>query len=180
MCRARPHGAFTPAAVSDRLSRATFGLQDNNTSTSSGSSSTDIVRLPGSSDGGSARQQTPGLAALRAQLGLAPQTATAVGASIGSTATGSSASAFMAPGMVLQQLADLGRQLLCDNNSSSSLPADVLVSAARQHLMSGAVMQLHLPQVALLLADYQHLAADYLERQMLTRCAVFASFDVLS
>lgn len=94
------------------------------------------------------------------QLGLKPITA----------ATAAAGPA-MTPGAVLQQLAALGQQLLGDgDSSSSSLPPDVLVSAARQHLMSSAVMQLQVPQVALLLADYQHLAADHLEKQMMSRC----------
>lgn len=53
--------------------------------------------------------------------------------------------------------------------TSSSIPPDVLVSAARQHLMSSEVGQLQLPQVALLLADYQHLAAVHYEQQLLQR-----------
>lgn len=106
---------------------------------------------------------------LRAQLGL----------SAASVHTGNPGSGpFEAPGLVLQKLAALGQQLLGVNsstdaiNSSSGgdqLPPDVLVSAARQHLMSAAVVQLQLPQVELLLADYQHLAADECERQLLSR-----------
>jgi hypothetical protein len=65
----------------------------------------------------------------------------------------------MAPGVVLQELARLGQQLLRDDGgaggssdggsftSRSSIPPDVLVSAARQHLMSSAVAQLHVAQV---------------------------------
>ncbi|WIA20924.1 hypothetical protein OEZ85_005266 [Tetradesmus obliquus] len=42
-------------------------------------------------------------------------------------------------------------------------------AASSQHLMSSAVAQLHVAQVALLLADYQHLAATYFEHQLLAR-----------
>jgi hypothetical protein len=91
----------------------------------------------------------------------------------------------------LQELAALGQQLLLESDrapwpqqqqhpplgttgsgsfaANSSIPTDVLVSAARQHLMSAEVMQLRLPQVALLLADYQQLAASYYAHAMLSR-----------
>lgn len=68
----------------------------------------------------------------------------------------------------MQGLALLGQQLLSDGGEGS-LPADVLVAAARQHLMSATAMQLKLPHVALLLADYQQLAASYYAHTMLAR-----------
>jgi hypothetical protein len=66
----------------------------------------------------------------------------------------------------------LGQQLLGDvggNSDHGSIAADVLVAAGRQHLMSSAVAELKLPQVALLLADYQQLASSFYEQQMLSR-----------
>jgi hypothetical protein len=53
--------------------------------------------------------------------------------------------------------------------SNNNIPTDVLVAAARQHLMSAEVLQLRLPHVALLLADYQQLAASYYAHMMLSR-----------
>lgn len=79
----------------------------------------------------------------------------------------------------------LGQQLLGDGDilaapqgvvaaagafaSSSSIPTEVLVAAARQHLMSAEAPQLRLPHVVLLLADYQQLAASYYAHMMLSR-----------
>ena len=81
----------------------------------------------------------------------------------------------------------LGQQLLSDSGgaiggvplgattsgsfaANTSIPPDVLVAAARQHLMSAEVTALRLPHVALLLADYQQLAASYYAHKMLSRC----------
>jgi hypothetical protein len=123
------------------------------------------------SSSGTSRQTNPALAALRTQLGLPavpqqPPVVTMTGASASAIAVAGSAAApaaaaapCMAPGVVLQELARLGQQLLGDEGSaggstdggsftsSSSIPPDVLVSAARQHLMSSAVAQLHVAQV---------------------------------
>lgn len=79
----------------------------------------------------------------------------------------------------------LGQQLLSDGGtaaasfggigaagafaSNSSIPTDVLVAAARQHLMSADAPQLTLSHVVLLLADYQQLAASYYAHMMLSR-----------
>jgi hypothetical protein len=43
------------------------------------------------------------------------------------------------------------------------------VTAARQHLMSAEALQLQIPHVTLLLADYQQLAASYHAHLMLSR-----------
>ena len=75
-------------------------------------------------------------------------------------------------------LAELGRQLLLGSSGTAAddetaaLGFEVLVSAARQHLMSAAPDHLSVGQVLLLAADYAGLAAYGLERQLLTRCAV--------
>jgi hypothetical protein len=84
----------------------------------------------------------------------------------------------------LQELTVLGQQLLGDGgttaapqggasaaaaSTSSSIPADVLVAAARQHLMSAETAQLHVRHVVLLLADYQQLAASYYAHMMLSK-----------
>lgn len=53
--------------------------------------------------------------------------------------------------------------------SNNSIPTEVLVTAARQHLMSVEALQLQIPHVALLLADYQQLAASYHAHLMLSR-----------
>lgn len=84
----------------------------------------------------------------------------------------------------LQELAALGQQLLTEgggalgavglgaatSGSNNSIPTDVLVAAARQHLMAAEASQLQLSHVALLLADYQQLAASYYAHMMLSRC----------
>lgn len=85
---------------------------------------------------------------------------------------------------VVQDLAVLGSQLLTVGGSTpaglgatalgsfalnNSIPTDVLVAAARQHLMSAEALQLQLHHVALLLADYQQLAASYYAHMMLSR-----------
>jgi hypothetical protein len=75
----------------------------------------------------------------------------------------------------LQELAALGHQLLIDGGGGPSatapdgLPAEVLIAAARQHLMATDALQLQLRHVALLLADYQELAASYYAHMMLSR-----------
>lgn len=87
----------------------------------------------------------------------------------------------------LQELTTLGQQLLSDGRSAAAssqdsgsagaaghasnnnIPTDLLVAAARQHLMSAEVLQLRLPHVTLLLADYQQLAASYYAHMMLSR-----------
>jgi hypothetical protein len=127
------------------------------------------VQRAGSSNTAS-QQANPAVAALRAQLGLpavpqqpsvvAPAGASASAAAVAASASAAAAAPCMVPGVVLQELARLGQQLLGDDGStggstdgaggftsSSSIPPDVLVSAARQHLMSSAVAQLHVAQV---------------------------------
>ena len=73
-------------------------------------------------------------------------------------------------------LAELGRQLLLGGGSGAAVDEaaadvgfEVLVSAARQHLMSAAPDQLTVGQALLLAADYAGLAGYGLERQLLTR-----------
>lgn len=87
----------------------------------------------------------------------------------------------------LQELAALGQQLLTAGGgalgavglgaaasgsfaNNNSISTDVLVAAARQHLMAAEAARLHLSHVALLLADYQQLAASYYAHMMLSRC----------
>lgn len=53
--------------------------------------------------------------------------------------------------------------------ANTGLSTEVLVAAARQHLMAVDVQELRLPQVALLLSDYQQLAASYHASVMLSR-----------
>jgi hypothetical protein len=61
--------------------------------------------------------------------------------------------------------------------SNSSIPTEVLVTAARQHLMSAEALQLQIPHVALLLADYQQLAASYHAHLMLSRWVGYATSE---
>lgn len=88
------------------------------------------------------------------------------------------------PSFCLQELAALGHQLLTDGGGDSgallggpvlaapgSLPTEVLIAAARQYLMATEVLQLRLRHVAVLLADYQELAASYSAHMMLSRWA---------
>ena len=80
----------------------------------------------------------------------------------------------LAAGHVVGGLGDLGRELLLAGGGSSDAEAaalglEVLVSAARQHLMSADPDGLTIPQVQLMAADYAALAAFGLERQLLTR-----------
>jgi hypothetical protein len=139
-------------------------------------------RAGSSSATAASSQINPAVAALRVQLGLPavpqqPPVAAPAGASTSAAAVAASASAAaaapcMAPGVVLQELARLGQQLLGDDGStggstdgggsftsSSSIPPDVLVSAARQHLMSSAVAQLHVAQVGVRLHERLRLVA---------------------
>lgn len=86
---------------------------------------------------------------------------------------------------LMQELAMLGQHLLSDSlgeaaaqagsgapgsfATTNNIPTEVLVTAARQHLMSAEALQLQIPHVALLLADYQQLAASYHAHLMLSR-----------
>lgn len=86
----------------------------------------------------------------------------------------------------MQELAALGQELLTTGDEGNgmakvsetgssggmahgAMPTEVLLSAARQHLMSAEVSNMQFTRVALLLADYQQLAASYYAHVMLSR-----------
>jgi hypothetical protein len=76
-------------------------------------------------------------------------------------------------------LARLGRELLGGGDGGGGaggagdgrgdLAAEVLVSAARQHLMAAEAEQLRMGQLELLAADYASLVGGQLEAQLLAR-----------
>jgi hypothetical protein len=87
-----------------------------------------------------------------------------------------------AGGSVQQALAELGQQLLSTTAAADGvgsiggggacggLSGDVLMSAARQHLMAAPPDNLTLRTAELLLADCSRLAAAHAEAAMLARC----------
>lgn len=141
-------------------------------------------RMSSSQPEGPAAAQGP-LQALRAQMGLTP----AEGASPVSAAA-AAAALVLAPGSSTQLdgLALLGQQLLTGSNSGRSssggagegpgglegadgLGAEVLISAARQRLMTAEPGLLRMEHVELLAADYVSIAGAALEEKLLGRCA---------
>ena len=108
------------------------------------------------------------LATLRAQMGLLP-----------TPGHGLAAQRAILPGTShFDSLALLGSQLLGSDggdggpggcSSDEGLAAEVLVSAARQHLMAAEAGQLQLRPLELLAADYAALVGGQLEHQLLSR-----------
>lgn len=110
---------------------------------------------------------TPGpLAELRLQMGLPP-------------VPGNSLAAARSAGWHLEDLALLGRQLLGAGAANADafatptegLGVEVLVSAARQRLMTMEPQEMSIGHLELLAADYASLAGHELQHRLLARCA---------
>lgn len=117
--------------------------------------------------GGAAAPPPGPLAGLRAEMGLAP--------SVSAAAAAGGSTPLLHAGHHLEGLAALGHQLLGGGGGGGSsadegLGAEVLVSAARQALMSLEPGDLTIDQLELLAADYASLAGYELERRLLDGC----------